>query len=91
MRTAAPDAPLDLSSAELHLLREYIKVPPAPAGATATIALGAGVDEQRLLPLPAPIGDKAPALIGARFTTDRNGAIIIVRRGSSRVNAVVSP
>ena len=91
LRNAAPDAPIELLGDEVHLLREYIKVPPAPEGTTPTITLGGLVDEHRLLPLPPQIADRAPILMGARFTTDRNGAIIIVRRGSNRVNSIVSP
>ena len=91
LRNAAPDAPIELRGDEVHLLREYIKVPPAPEGTTPTIILGGLVDEHRLLPLPPQIADRAPILMGARFTTDRNGAIIIVRRGSNRVNSIVSP
>jgi hypothetical protein len=29
--------------------------------------------------------------LGARFATDRNGAIVIVRRGSRVVDAVITP
>jgi len=90
-RNTGYDAPLDLGRDELQLLRRYIKIPPAPTGASATVVVGGAVDDQRLMPLPSQISDKVPELIGARFTTDRNGAIIIVRRGSSRINAVVSP
>ena len=90
-REAADAAPLELSREETQLVRDYIKVPPAPPGAAATIALGAMVPEAMLAPLPQQISEKFPRLLGARFTTDRNGAIIIVRRGSRSADAVIMP
>jgi len=88
---AGARSPLELSREEIQLLRDYIKLPPGPPGATPTIALGAILPDATLLPLPPQIGEKSPKLIGARFATDRNGAIIIARRGSRRADAIVSP
>lgn len=82
---------LELSREEIQLLRDYIKVPPAPRGATATIQLGAMVPPVTLAPLPPQVGAKFSRLIGARFTTDRNGAIVIVARGSRSADAIVAP
>src|SRR5438128_367885 len=67
-------SPLELSREEIQLLRDYIKLPPGPPGATPTIALGAVLPDATLLPLPPQIGEKSPKLVGARFATDRNGA-----------------
>ena len=86
-----PRVPLELSREEVQLVRDYIKVPPAPLGTAGTIQLGAVVPSATLVPLPQQIGDKYPRLIGSRFTTDRNGAIVIVVRGSRHADAIVAP
>jgi len=85
------EGPLELSREEIQLVRDYIKMPPAPPGAAATIAIGAAVPDAILLPLPQQISEKFPRLIGARFATDRNGAIVLVRRGSRLADAVIAP
>ena len=72
-------------------MRDYIKVPPAPPGTAPTIKIGAVVPPAALVPLPQQIGEKVPKLIDARFTTDRNGAIVIVRSGSRHADAVINP
>jgi hypothetical protein len=82
---------LELSREEVQLVRDYIKVPPAPAGAAATIAVGTPVQAGVLAPLPFQITEKMPKLIGASFMTDRNGAIVIVRRGSTHADLVINP
>ena len=86
-----PRVPLELSREEIQLVRDYIKVPPAPPGTAGTIQLGAVVPPATLVPLPQQIGDKFARLIGARFTTDRNGAIVIVGRGSRHADAIIAP
>jgi hypothetical protein len=43
-----------------------------------------------MIPLPSPVTDKIPKLLGARFAI-RNGTIIIVRKGSHQVDAVLAP
>ena len=83
--------PLELSREEAQLVRDYIKVPPAPPGTAATIQIGAVVPPTLLVPLPQQIGEKSPKLIGARFMTDRNGAIVIVGRASRQADAIVAP
>ena len=82
---------LELSREAIKLLRDYIKVPPAPLGTAPTISPGAVVPEAMLVPVPPQISEKVPALNGARFTTDRNGAIVLLRKGSRRADAVVPP
>ena len=84
-------AALELSREEAQLVRDYIKVPPAPAGTAPTIQIGAVVPPALLVPLPQQVSEKVPKLIGARFTTDRNGAIVIVRSGSRQADAVINP
>jgi len=84
-------AVLELSREEAQLVRDYIKVPPAPPGTAPTIQIGAVVPPAMLVPLPQQVSEKVPKLIGARFTTDRNGAIVIVRSGSRQADAIVGP
>jgi len=86
-----PRVPLELTREEVQLVRDYIKVPPAPPGTAGTIQLGGVVPPATLVPLPQQIGDKFARLIGARFTTDRNGAIVIVGRGSRHADAIIAP
>ena len=83
--------PLELSREEAQLVRDYIKVPPAPPGTAPTIQIGAVVPPAALVPLPPQVSEKVSKLIGARFTTDRNGAIVIVGRGSRHADAIVGP
>ncbi|MGX1321609.1 hypothetical protein AB7M17_005062 [Bradyrhizobium sp. USDA 377] len=81
-------APLTLSREEIQLIRDYIK--PAPAvGSSAAPAVGDPLPGATI-PFPSPIMEKVPKLLGARFAI-RNGAIIIVRRDSRQIDAVVGP
>ena len=84
-------APLELSREEVQLVKDYIKVPPAPPGTSPAIQIGAVVPPGLLVPLPPQIGEKYPRLIGSRYMTDRNGAIVIVTRGSRHADAIVGP
>ena len=78
-----------LSREETQLIRDFIK--PAPnfgaSGPTAAAAVGDAI-EGTLIPLPPALVEKAPRLAGARFAI-RNGGIIIVTRGSNKVDAVL--
>jgi hypothetical protein len=80
---------LNLSREEVQLIREYIK--PAPSAGIAAPAINVG-DTVGIatIPLPSPLMEKIPKLLGARFTT-RNGAIIILRRGSRQADLVLPP
>jgi hypothetical protein len=82
-------AALSLTPEEMQLIRDYIK--PAPfAGASAPpINVGDPVTSGTI-PLPSPVTDKIPKLLGARFTI-RDGVIIIIRRDSQRADAVLPP
>ncbi|MHC2816884.1 biopolymer transport protein ExbB/TolQ [Bradyrhizobium huanghuaihaiense] len=81
-------APLTLSREEIQLIRDYIK--PAPAvGSTAAPAVGDPLGGATI-PFPSPVTEKIPKLVGARFAI-RNGAIIIVRRDSRQIDAVLGP
>jgi hypothetical protein len=80
---------LVLSPDEVRLVREYIKPVPFTGPAAPSINVGDPVSVATI-PLPSPLTDKIPKLLGARFTI-RNGAIIIVKRDSRQVDAVLAP
>jgi hypothetical protein len=71
---------LDLSREEIQLIKEYIK--PAPAAGPASPAINVGDPiSGAMIPLPSPLTEKVPKLLGGKFTT-RDGTIIIVKRAS---------
>lgn len=82
-------APLSLSREEIQLIREYIKPAPASGPSTALANVGDAV-AWPTIPFPSPVTEKVPKLLGARFTI-RNGAILVVRRDSRQVDAVLGP
>lgn len=84
-----PSPPLILSPDEVRLIREYIKPVPSTNPAAQPINVGDPVSIATI-PLPSPLMDKVPKLLGARFTT-RNGAIIILKRDSHQADAVLGP
>ena len=69
-------------------MREYIKPAPSAGAPANTVKVGDVVDGA-MIPLPSPLTEKVPKLLGARFAI-RNGAIIIVRKGSHQVDAVLT-
>ena len=85
----AGQAALSLTQEEIRLIRDFIK--PAPAAGTPAPAINVGdAVSGGTIPLPSPLVEKIPKLLGARFTT-RNGSIIIVRRDSRQADAVLGP
>ncbi len=80
-----------LTQEEKQLVRSYIKASPAAPDAVSTISVGGDLHHMPLLPLPAQIVGRAPRLLGARFTIDRNGAIVITLRNSQVADAVIQP
>lgn len=80
-----------LAQADIDTVRDYIKIPPPPVGATPTIGLGMSVGNHVLVPLPSQVIDKVPRLAGARFTTDRNGSIVIVTGNGGRADFIIPP
>ena len=80
---------LNLSREEIQLIRDFIK--PAPAGGTPAPAINVGDPVGvATIPLPSPLMEKVPKLLGGKFTT-RNGSIIILRRDSRQADAVLPP
>ena len=87
-RFGEAQAAWDLSTEEAQLVREYIK--PAPsAGAPANTVKVGDVMDGAMIPLPSPLTEKVPKLLGAKFAI-RNGVIIIVRKDSRQVDAVIT-
>lgn len=85
---ATPSA-LVLSPDEARLIREYIKPAPFTGPAGPPINVGDPVTIATI-PLPSPLTDKVPKLLGARFTI-RNGAIVILKRDSRQADVVLAP
>ncbi|HSQ19704.1 MAG TPA: hypothetical protein VLR92_04945 [Blastocatellia bacterium] len=83
------DAPLLLSREEIQLIRDYIKPAPVAGSAAAPISVGDRVPAPTI-PIPSPVTEKVPKLLGARFAI-KNGAIIIVRKDSRQADAVIGP
>jgi hypothetical protein len=82
-------AALNLSREEIQLIKDYIKLAPSAGSTAPAINVGDPIGGATI-PLPSPITEKVPKLIGARFTT-RNGAIIISTKNSRRADAVLAP
>ena len=80
---------LNLSLEEIQLIREFIKLSPAGGMSAPAIKVGDPVGVATI-PLPSPLMEKVPKLLGGRFTT-QNGSIIILRRDSGRADAVLPP
>jgi hypothetical protein len=83
------EAPLILSREEIQLIHDYIKPAPVAGSPTAAINVGDPVAGP-MIPLPSPITEKVPKLLGARFTI-RNGEIIVAKKDSRRADAVLGP
>ncbi|WP_338824297.1 hypothetical protein [Bradyrhizobium septentrionale] len=80
---------LSLSREEIQLIKEYIKAAPSTGVVGPPINVGDPVTGG-MIPLPSPLTEKAPRLVGARFAI-RNGVIFISARNSRRVDAVLMP
>ncbi len=80
---------LNLSREEIQLIKDYVKPAPIVGAAAPAVNVGDPV-EGAMIPLPAPLTDKVPKLLGGKFAI-RNGAIIIVKRDSRRADAVLGP
>jgi hypothetical protein len=88
-RPTASQTILELSPEEIQLIRDYIK--PAPYSGPVGPAINVGDPvTATMIPLPSPLTDKIPKLVGARFAI-QNGAIIIVRRNSRNAEIVLAP
>jgi hypothetical protein len=88
---AVPTPPFALTRDEIQLIRDFIKVPPPLPGAPQNINVGDRIPDTALASLPEPIMEKVPKLRGARFTVDRNSAIIVVAPGTNRADVIINP
>ena len=88
-RIGETQAALNLSSEEIQLVKVYIRPAPSTGAPADAIKVGDIVDGA-MIPLPSPLTEKIPKLLGARFAI-RNGAIIIVRKDSRQADAVLAP
>jgi hypothetical protein len=79
-------APLTLSREEVQLIRDYIK--PAPGAGSSPAPMVGDPIGGATIPFPSPVTEKVPKLLGARFAI-RNGAILVVRRDSRQIDAVL--
>jgi hypothetical protein len=80
-----------LTRDEIQLIRDFIKVPPPLPGTPQNIGMGDRIPDTALASLPEPIMEKVPKLRGARFTVDRNSAIIVVAPGTNRADVIINP
>jgi hypothetical protein len=80
-----------LSGEEIQIVRSFIKASPVTTEATGTISVGDELRDTRMLPLPSQIAAKSSRLAGGRFKIDRNGAIVISLRKSTKVDAIIQP
>jgi len=87
--TRTEQAALNLSREEIQLIRDYIKPATSAGSGASAINVGDPVSGA-MIPLPSPLTEKLPRLVGASFMT-RNGAIIISTKNSRRADAVVAP
>lgn len=85
----AQEAALTLSADEIRLIRDFIKPAQSADPASTPMSVGDPIIGPTI-PLPSPLTEKVPKLIGARFAI-RNGVIIIVKRDSRRADAVLGP
>jgi hypothetical protein len=85
----AEEAPLLLSREEIQLIRDYIKPAPVVGSSTAPISVGDPVTGPTI-PIPSPVTEKVPKLLGARFAI-KNSTIIIVKKDSRQADAVLGP
>jgi hypothetical protein len=85
----AEEAPLLLSREEIQLIRDYIKPAPVVGSSTAPISVGDPVTGPTI-PIPSPVTEKVPKLLGARFAI-KSSTIIIVKKDSRQADAVLGP
>jgi hypothetical protein len=87
-KPGADQAALNLSREEVQLIRDYIKPAPSAGNGAPAISVGDPVGGATI-PLPSPLTEKIPRLLGAGFTT-RGGTIIIVKKDSRQADAVLA-
>jgi hypothetical protein len=88
--TGQPHAEIALSRADLNVIRQFIKVLPAPPGAEQKIHVGDDVSNITAVPVPESLVQQLPKLHGARFSIDQSGVIVLIGEGSKKADAIVT-
>jgi hypothetical protein len=88
--TEQPHAEIALSKGDLSVIRQFIKVLPAPPGAEQKIHVGDDVSNIAAIPVPESLVQQLPKLRGARFSIDQSGVIVLIGEGSKKADAIVS-
>jgi hypothetical protein len=81
--------PLVLGDADVQIVRQFIKVPPPQLGVQAKLSVGDDIAQLTASPIPMALADALPKLLGASFSIDHNGSIVIIGVGSNRIDAVI--
>jgi hypothetical protein len=89
-KTQPRQPPLVLGTADIQIIRQFIKVAPPKPGARPKISVGDDLSGLAAGPIPDSLADALPKLRGARFSSDQDGAIIIIGAGSNRVDALIA-
>jgi hypothetical protein len=83
--------PITLGNEDMKVIRAFIRVLPSKPGAQQKIHLGDKISDTQSAPVPESLVSQLPKLRGASFLVDQNGAIIIIKEGSKRADAVIEP
>jgi hypothetical protein len=89
-KTTPTPRPLSLHDADIHVIRQFIRVAPPPPDSQPKISVGDSSAGIKATPVPQSLADALPQLRGAKFSIDQSGAIILIAAGSGRVDAVVA-
>ena len=74
---------------EAEFIREFLKVPPKNANATAKMALWIRVPAQATKPLPDGLVGKFEKLKGLRYAVDANNTIALIEQSTNIVIALI--
>jgi uncharacterized membrane protein len=78
-----------VTAQEAEFIREFLKLPPKNATATAKMALWVRVPAQATRPLPDGVVGKLEKLKGLRYAVDANNAIALIEPSTSIVIALI--
>jgi hypothetical protein len=78
-----------VTAQEAEFIREFLKIPPKNATATAKMALWVRVPAQATRPLPDGVVGKLEKLKGLRYAVDANNAIALIEPSTSIVIALI--
>jgi hypothetical protein len=78
-----------VTAQEAEFIREFLKIPPKNATATAKMALWVRVPAQATKPLPDGVVGKLEKLKGLRYAVDANNAIALIEPSTNIVIALI--